>query len=110
MARVLFTACPLYGHVLPMLPLMRSARDAGHDVRVATGTDLHDPLVGRGLDAHVIGPMFPFYAHLIGPAGAVNGEPGLWEQASSERALDICPPSRARRVLHPRHRQEHRDR
>ena len=42
---------------------------------------------------HGIGPMFPFYPHLIGPAGAVIGEPGLWEQASSERALDICPPS-----------------
>ena len=40
MARVLFTSCPLYGHVLPMLPLIRAAGRAGHDVRVATGPDL----------------------------------------------------------------------
>lgn len=175
MARVLFTACPAYGHVLPMLPLIRAAERAGHDVRVATGPDLRLPLASRGLDVHAIGstfeeawsahqavwarpglseeqkmmdgvvalfgtpalarladlvamaqewrpdiivhevleaagpllarrlqvpgmvhgigPMFPLYAQLIGPAGAAIGEPELWAQASSEQALDICPPS-----------------
>ena len=175
MARVLFTSCPQYGHVLPMLPLIRAAQGAGNDVRVATGPDLHDPLTSRGLDVHVIGPpfaeswsahdavwadpdlseeqkmmdgvvalfgtpalarlddllalseewrpdvvvhevlesagsllarrlgvpgivhgigpMFPVYAHLIGPAGAAIGAPELWEQASSEQAVDICPSS-----------------
>ena len=175
MARVLFTACPAYGHVLPMLPLIRAAERAGHDVRVATGPDLRLPLASRGLDVHAIGstfeeawsahqavwaqpgpseeqkmmdgvvalfgtpalarladlvamahewrpdiivhevleaagpllarrlqvpgmvhgigPMFPLYAQLIAPAGAAIGEPELWAQASSEQALDICPPS-----------------
>ena len=175
MARVLFTSCPLYGHVLPMLPLIRAAGRAGHDVRVATGPDLCATLSSRGLDVravgpvfaeswaahetvwadpglseerkmmdgvvalfgtpalarladlqamaeewrpdvvvhevlesagpllaaklevpgvvHGIGPMFPLYAQLIGSAGAAIGQPELWEQASSERALDICPPS-----------------
>jgi UDP:flavonoid glycosyltransferase YjiC (YdhE family) len=175
MARVLFTSCPQYGHVLPMLPLVRAAQGAGHDVRVATGPDLRGPLATRGLDVqavgppfaeswaahdavwadpglpeerkmmdgvvalfgtpalarladllamtqewrpdvvvhevlemagpllaerlgvpgivHGVGPMFPFYAHLIGPAGAVIGQPRLWELASAEQALDICPPS-----------------
>jgi UDP:flavonoid glycosyltransferase YjiC (YdhE family) len=37
--------------------------------------------------------MFPFYAQLIGPAGAAIGEPGLWAQVSAEQALDLCPPS-----------------
>jgi UDP:flavonoid glycosyltransferase YjiC (YdhE family) len=175
MARVLFTSCPAYGHVLPMLPLIRAAERAGHDVRVATGPDLKRPLTSRGLQVdavgptwadvwsthqtiwarsdlpeeqkmmdgvvalfgtpalarladlveltrawrpdlvihevletagpllarrlevpgvvHGIGPMFPFYAQLLGPAGAAIGKPELWEQASSEQALDICPPS-----------------
>ncbi len=175
MARVLFTSCPAYGHVLPMLPLMRAAELAGNDVRVATGPDMVGPLAGRGLDVravgptwaeawsahdevwsdpdlpdeqkmmdgvvalfgtpalarlsdllamtqdwrpdlivhevvetagsllarrldvpgvvHGLGPMFAFYAQLIGPAGAAIGEPELWAQASSEEALDICPPS-----------------
>ena len=175
MARVLFTSCPAYGHVLPMLPLVRAAVRAGHEVRVATGPDLVGPLASRGLDVHAvgpawatswsahegvwadpglpeeqkrtdglvvlfgkpalsrladlivmaqrwrpdlvvhevlemagpllsrhlevpgvvhgIGPMFPFYAHLIGLAGATIGEPRLWAQVSTEQALDLCPPS-----------------
>jgi UDP:flavonoid glycosyltransferase YjiC (YdhE family) len=175
MARVLFTACPAYGHVLPMLPLIRAAARAGHDVRIATGPDLTGPLAARHLDVHAvgptwesawtaheavwadpsvpdeqrmmqgvvvlfgvpalarlddllamtsqwrpdiiihevlepagsmlasrlhipgvvhgIGPMFPFYAPLIGAAGAAIGEPDLWEELSAERAVDLCPPS-----------------
>jgi UDP:flavonoid glycosyltransferase YjiC (YdhE family) len=175
MARVLFTSCPAYGHVLPMLPLMRAAEHAGHDVRVATGPDLVGPLAARGLDVHPIGPpwqttwlaneaawavpgiseqermlngvialfgqpalarlddllvmasvwrpdvvvhealeqagsmlaarlhipgvvhgigpMFPFYAQLIGATGAAIGEPERWAQVSAEQALDLCPSS-----------------
>ena len=175
MARVLFTSCPAYGHALPMLPLIRAAERAGHDVRVATGAELVGPLAARGLDVHAvgptwqsawsaheavwaaqdlreeqkmmdgvvalfgtpalarlddlvamaaewrpdvvvhevlelagsmlagrvgipgvvhgIGPMFPFYAQLIAAAGAAIGEPELWAQLSTERALDLCPPS-----------------
>jgi len=176
MARVLFTSGPLYGHMLPMLPLLRAAERAGHDVRVATGPDLHQQVAARGIRTtppigrtfaeawaaneavwadtsipvdqkmvpsvaavfgepavarftdlvaisqewrpevvvhevlelggsllarhldvpgvvHAIGPMFPFYGEIFGPVGVAIGEPGLWEQASSEQALDICPPS-----------------
>ncbi|MGD9960717.1 glycosyltransferase [Nocardioides sp.] len=175
MARVLFTSCPAYGHALPMLPLIRAAERAGHDVRVATGPDLINTLAARGLDVHAvgpswesawsaheavwanqsiteeqrmmegvitlfgtpalqrlddlvamasqwrpdvvvhevleqagsmvarrlaipgvvhgIGPMFPLYAPLIRAAGAAIGEPELWEQLSTEQALDLCPPS-----------------
>ena len=58
MARVLFTSFPAYGHVLPMLPLIRAAQRAGHDVRVATGPDLLGPLTSRGLDVLPVGPTF----------------------------------------------------
>jgi UDP:flavonoid glycosyltransferase YjiC (YdhE family) len=175
MARVLFTSCPAHGHALPMLPLIRAAQHAGHEVRVATGPDLAGSLAARGLDVHTvgpawatswsaheviwadpgvperqkrtdglvvlfglpalgrladlivmtqtwrpdlvvhevlemagpllgrrlavpgvvhgIGPMFPFYAHLIGLAGAAIGEPGLWARVAAEQAVDLCPPS-----------------
>ena len=175
MARVLFTSCPAYGHALPMLPLIRAAVRAGHDVRIATGADLVGHLVARGLDVHVvgptwesawsahqavwadqrlpeerkmmdgvvalfgtpalarledlvamisqwppdivvhevleeagsmlasslgipgvvhgIGPMFPFYATLIGAAGAAIGEPDLWPRLAAEQAVDLCPRS-----------------
>ena len=58
MARVLFTSCPAYGHLLPMLPLIRAAERAGHDVRVATGPDLLGPLAARGLEARPVGPAW----------------------------------------------------
>ena len=35
--QLLFTASPAYGHLLPLLPMVRAAMTAGHDVRLATG-------------------------------------------------------------------------
>ena len=172
---MLFTSCPAYGHALPMLPLIRSAQRAGHDVRVATGADLTAHLAARGLDVqavgptwesawsaheavwadedvpeekrmldgavalfgtpalgrlddllamssrwrpdlvvhevlevagsllagrlgvpgvvHGIGPMFAMYPPLLGAAGAVIGEPDLWDRLAAERAVDLCPPT-----------------
>ena len=63
-----------------------------HEVLESAGPLLASKLEVPGI-VHGIGPMFPFYAQLIGPAGAAIGQLELWEQASSERALDICPPS-----------------
>ncbi len=58
MGKVLFTSCPAYGHALPMLPMVRAAERAGHDVRIATGPDLVGPLFARGLDVHAVGPTW----------------------------------------------------
>jgi UDP:flavonoid glycosyltransferase YjiC (YdhE family) len=67
------------------------------DLIVHEVLEMAAPLLGRELGVpgvvHGFGPMFPFYAQLIGPAGAAIGEPGLWERVSAEQALDICPPS-----------------
>jgi UDP:flavonoid glycosyltransferase YjiC (YdhE family) len=76
MARVLFTSCPAYGHVLPMLPLLRAAERAGHDVRVATGPDLVGPLAARGVDAHPVGPT---WAESWSAHEAVWADPGAPE-------------------------------
>lgn len=53
---MLFSSWPAYGHLLPMLPLIRAAVAAGHEVRVASGADLTDLIVARGLTAEVVGP------------------------------------------------------
>jgi UDP:flavonoid glycosyltransferase YjiC (YdhE family) len=58
MARVLFTSCPAYGHLLPMLPLIRAAARAGHEVRVATGPDLAGAVAARDLTACAVGPSW----------------------------------------------------
>ena len=47
--RILFTSCPAYGHVNPMLPLAHQARLAGHDVAFATGAELAPELERRVL-------------------------------------------------------------
>lgn len=48
--RVLVTALPQVGHLLPVLPLARALRDRGHDVRVATHPSRRSIVVGQGLD------------------------------------------------------------
>jgi UDP:flavonoid glycosyltransferase YjiC (YdhE family) len=48
--RILFTSCPAYGHVNPMLPLAHQARLAGHDVAFATGAELAPELERRGFE------------------------------------------------------------
>lgn len=50
--RILVGSWPGYGHLLPMLPLVRAAQAAGHDVLVTTGADLHPHLASLGVPAH----------------------------------------------------------
>jgi UDP:flavonoid glycosyltransferase YjiC (YdhE family) len=59
MPRVLFSACPHYGHVNPVLSLARAAHRAGHDVVVATGPDLVPHVERAGLTAWAVGPPAP---------------------------------------------------
>lgn len=54
--RVLFSSTPGYGHVFPMLPLARAARDAGHDVLWATPADAAELVRSAGVDAAPAGP------------------------------------------------------
>lgn len=50
--RILFGSWPAYGHLLPMVPLLRAAQRGGHEVVVSSGADLA-PLIGRlGVPAH----------------------------------------------------------
>ncbi|HET9116576.1 MAG TPA: hypothetical protein VFN75_00610 [Pseudonocardiaceae bacterium] len=48
--RILFTSCPAYGHVNPMLPMAHQARLAGHDVAFATGAELAPEIGRRGFE------------------------------------------------------------
>ena len=56
--RLLFTASPAYGHLLPLLPMVRAAMAAGHDVRLATGPDLVGPMRARAVPAYGVGPTW----------------------------------------------------
>ncbi len=53
--RILVTSFPALGHFHPIAPLALAARDAGHEVRVATGPDLVEWVERCGLEAHAVG-------------------------------------------------------
>ena len=54
--KFLVTTNPLLGHFLPMVPLIRAARAAGHQVRVATGADLAPAVHRHGFPIWAVGP------------------------------------------------------
>ena len=47
--RVLFTAVPAVGHVVPLLDLAQVMQSAGHEIRFATGAESHHLVVAAGL-------------------------------------------------------------
>lgn len=54
--RFLFSTTPGVGHLLPMLPLARAARDRGHDVVIAGGSSLAPLIEAAGFRHEPIGP------------------------------------------------------
>jgi len=54
--RVLVSTWPAHGHLLPLLPLIRAAQRAGHDVVVASGAEGVAEASRRGLPTWDIGP------------------------------------------------------
>ena len=52
--RILFASWPAHGHLLPMVPLIRAAQRAGHEIVVSSGADLQPVIDGLGVAfAHV---------------------------------------------------------
>src|SRR5512134_36574 len=63
--RILFASWPAYGHLLPMVPLIRAAQRAGQDVVVSSGSDMSDVIGRLGVTAHRSGvTMAESYARL----------------------------------------------
>ena len=56
--KFLFTSNPLHGHFMPMVPLIRAAAAAGHEVRVATGSDLTGLVRHHGFPLWLVGSTF----------------------------------------------------
>ena len=58
--RVLFFGNPLFGHVIPQLPLARALRDQGHATAFLSAASIGDLLASEGLEHVVAGPeTFP---------------------------------------------------
>jgi UDP:flavonoid glycosyltransferase YjiC (YdhE family) len=99
--RILFTAGPLVGHVFPMLPLMHAAREAGHEVVMATGADMVPDVARRGFATWTVGGRF---GEAVAELEAANAAPAatheeqlgrdavhLFARPSARRARDLIP-------------------
>ena len=53
--RILFTTHPAYGHFHPMLSLATALRNAGHDVRFASGDRFGETIRATGFDSYPVG-------------------------------------------------------
>jgi UDP:flavonoid glycosyltransferase YjiC (YdhE family) len=99
--RILFTATPLVGHVLPMLPLMHAAHGAGHEVVMATGSEMVPAVAQRGFTTWTVGPdVVEVLAELeqahAAPAASQEEQLGrdavhLFARPSARRARDLVP-------------------
>lgn len=81
--RILFSSWPGVGHLLPMVPLARAAVDAGHEVRVASGSDLTGLIDRCGLTAELAGPTL---AESYAAAAEANRRTGPETFSALERA------------------------
>lgn len=54
--RILVSTTPGAGHLLPMLPLARAARDRGHEVVIAGGSSLAEIVANAGFRHAPMGP------------------------------------------------------
>jgi len=54
--RILVSTTPAAGHLLPMLPLARAARDRGHEVVIAGGASIAPIIAGAGFRHAPMGP------------------------------------------------------
>lgn len=98
--KILFSAWPGYGHLLPMVPLVRAAQRAGHEAVITTGPDLEPFASSLGVRAVAAGPSAAeSYSHLPGdvmisrlPAAEQNAFAAkhLFGAAAAARARDLA--------------------
>jgi UDP:flavonoid glycosyltransferase YjiC (YdhE family) len=92
--RVLFSAVPAHGHLIPLLPLARAFRSRGHTVGVLTGQDMAPLLEPEGVELLAAGPMPDvLFAEVAqrhgGDTGAANPTPELVAELFAGVRVDL---------------------
>lgn len=80
--RILAVSLPAYGHLLPLVPVLRALRDAGHEVHLATGREMGAVVAAAGL-GHV--PVAPDFGRAMGELSTLHAD---LLQAPREQRLD----------------------
>ncbi len=73
--RILFTAAPAYGLLLPIVPLIWAARAAGHEVALATTSDMTEVAARAGLTVIDVFPDRARWGSLMGLIGHPDAVP-----------------------------------
>jgi UDP:flavonoid glycosyltransferase YjiC (YdhE family) len=92
--RILFSTVPVFGHFLPMAPLVDAARRAGHEVVVASGADLEVEVARLGVEFWRTGPSFAESVAVRGPETSESASPE--ERIAADVAAIFLPAARAR--------------
>lgn len=82
--KILFTAAPSYGLLLPIIPLVWAARAAGHEVALATASSMTDTAAAAGLPVIDVHPDRERWAALAG-----------WGKRAEDLPADAPPEVRA---------------
>ncbi|GAA5192740.1 salmochelin biosynthesis C-glycosyltransferase IroB [Rugosimonospora acidiphila] len=86
--RILFVSAPLVGHLFPMLPLALAARDAGHEVMIASGGEAADAFSGgEAAAAFSRGEA----ADAASGGGAASGGEAAVGRSGCPPVEDLCP-------------------
>jgi UDP:flavonoid glycosyltransferase YjiC (YdhE family) len=113
--RILISTWPAHGHLLPMLPIARAARHAGHDVVIASGAEMAAEARRRGFEVWDVGPSRAeadaAFATVVPDISALDPAvrvptiiAGIFGAAALRRAEDLVPRVMAWRpdlVVHP---------
>src|SRR5215467_10192590 len=93
--RILVTACPMYGHVNPMVSLALAAQRAGHDVVVGSGPEMVEHIERYGLTAWPIGPSHEEAGgvthRMVVPLGHDIDWLTYFETSGYQRTADLLP-------------------
>jgi UDP:flavonoid glycosyltransferase YjiC (YdhE family) len=85
--RILFSACPIPGHIATILPIVLAARAVGHDVVVATGASVVSQVERHGVEAWAVGPGV---SGLAG-GGTAAQRAAFFANSAARRAEDLVP-------------------
>jgi UDP:flavonoid glycosyltransferase YjiC (YdhE family) len=85
--RILFSACPLSGHISTILPLALAARAAGHEVVVATGSGVAPQVRRHDLETWPVGTPMP----ALPGGGTAAQRSAFFANSAVRRAEDLLP-------------------
>jgi UDP:flavonoid glycosyltransferase YjiC (YdhE family) len=85
--RILFSACPIPGHISTIMPLVLASRAAGHEVVVASGAGVVQQVRRHGVDAWAVGAA----ASGLAGGGTAAQRAAFFAHSTARRAQDLVP-------------------